>query len=107
MNREATAERLALQAMLAPAQRQEDRIRIVAAFMQSYEALAREDSQERLATLTRTMADPVEDLPRVIEKVYQARQLMRNLPTDTEDATIALALLSQVLDLLGRKDLLV
>lgn len=99
------------QALAEPAQNQREQAQRVAHFLLAFHEYAKQREHERegeYAQLLRRITDPKEALPRVVEKVGQALQLLRQDRGEPGSATIFLARdqLADAMAHLGRKDLI-
>lgn len=108
---EDAALKFAEQALSEPAQNQAEQRSRVAHFMVAFHEYAKQRAHERegeYAQLLRRITDPQEALPRIVEKVGQALQLLRTDHGEPGTETVFLAndQLRDAMALLGRKDLI-
>lgn len=103
--------RFAEQALAEPAQTRAEQVGRLGHFMLAFHEFAKARVHERegeLAELLRRVDDPKEALPRIVEKVGQAVQLLRQDQGEPSPETVFLARdqLADALIALGRKDLI-
>lgn len=80
----------------------------VADFMIAFHQFEKEQEKQPDPLLMRTLkeiANPIEDIPRVVEKLAQAHRMLREEDPSEETSFLARSLLKEALTLLGRKDL--
>jgi len=108
---EDAALKFAEQALAQPAQTQSEQAQRVAHFMVAFHEYAKQRAGERegeYAQLLRRITDPKEALPRIVEKVGQALQLLRTDKGEPGSETIFFARdqLADAMRLLGRQELI-
>lgn len=108
---EDAALRFAEHTLAQPAQNEAERKAQLAKALVAFHEHVKQQRHERegeLAELLRRVTDPKEALPRIVEKVGQAAQLLRQDREEPTAATVFLARdqLADALTLLGRKDLI-
>ena len=108
---EDAALRFAQEALKQPAERPEDQASHVAKFMLAFHTFAQQRTGERegeLATVLKRVTDPAEAIPRVVEKVGQALQLLRQDQGEPTCETVYLSrtMLGDAMRLLGRSELI-
>lgn len=106
---EDAAQIFAEQALSQPAHTQRERAQNVAKFMLTFHAYAKQrdgDREGELAQVLRRITDPKEALPRIVEKVGQVLQLLREDAPERETVYLSRSMLGDAMRMLGREDLI-